>query len=98
MTESHIIRSVHIIVKGKVQGVFYRASAQKRAQELGVKGWVKNNPDGSVEALLESEASKIDELLIWCKKGPSHAIVESVTILSNQSISTYTKSNFEIRH
>ena len=46
MTESHIIRSVHIIVKGKVQGVFYGASAQKRAQELGVKGWVKNNPDG----------------------------------------------------
>ena len=50
MTESHIIRSVHIIVKGKVQGVFYRASAQKRAQELGVKGREKNNPNRSKEA------------------------------------------------
>jgi len=67
---------VHIFISGIVQGVFFRYETREKAQELGVTGWVKNLPDGRVEAVFEGERVKVDEVLKWAKKGPSGAIVD----------------------
>jgi acylphosphatase len=61
-----------------VQGVFFRDSAREKAEGLGLAGWVKNTPDGRVEALFEGPSEKVREMVDWCEHGPSHASVESV--------------------
>jgi len=68
----------HVYVSGQVQGVFFRDSAWQRAEQLGLAGWVKNLPDGRVEALFEGEPEKVREMIQWCESGPPHATVESV--------------------
>ena len=65
-------------IYGKVQGVFFRLSTQRTAQAAGVSGWVKNNPDGSVEAVFEGDQQAVDTVLEWCRTGPANADVESV--------------------
>lgn len=67
-----------IRIRGKVQGVFYRASTKTMADELGVKGWVKNEADGSVLIEAEGTKDKLLDLISWCKRGPLHAVVNSV--------------------
>ena len=71
---------VHIRIEGSVQGVFFRASAQDQARRLGVKGWVRNCPDGSVEVVAEGDRKNIDELIAWCRQGPRGAEVSDVRI------------------
>ncbi len=68
----------HLVIVGKVQGVFYRASCLEVAQELGLTGWVKNLLDGNVEVLAQGEKEKIEKLIEWCRKGPQGAKVSSV--------------------
>lgn len=58
---------VHVIIKGRVQGVFFRAETQKAAMRIGVKGWVRNKSDGTVEAVFEGSASKVNRALEWCR-------------------------------
>lgn len=70
--------AVRIIVIGKVQGVFYRKSAVEKAVSLSLYGWVKNNPDGSVEIEAEGCKTAIGQLINWCKTGPKNAIVDRV--------------------
>lgn len=70
----------HAIIHGRVQGVFFRASTRDEALRVGVAGWVRNLPDGSVEALFEGETLKVEEVLGWCHKGPSGARVSGVDI------------------
>ncbi|MBS1263293.1 MAG: Acylphosphatase [Methanonatronarchaeales archaeon] len=70
----------HVFVSGRVQGVFYRAGTRERARELGVSGWVRNLPDGRVEAVFEGEGSKVDEMLKWCRDGSAAARVETVEV------------------
>ena len=70
--------TVHLIVKGKVQGVFYRASAREKARELGLTGWIKNTPEGNVELTASGMAEEIREFTEWCRKGPENAIVTHV--------------------
>ncbi|MBL0184451.1 MAG: acylphosphatase [Candidatus Obscuribacter sp.] len=70
---------VHIKVKGRVQGVFYRQSTLQKAQQLGLSGFVRNCEDGSVEALVIGEPDKIADLLIFCRQGPPHARVDDLT-------------------
>ncbi|MDO8648983.1 MAG: acylphosphatase [Candidatus Peregrinibacteria bacterium] len=65
-------------ITGKVQGVFYRARTQEQALTLGLCGWVKNLPDGSVEIHAEGEEAALQELDQWCRKGPPSAEVKSV--------------------
>jgi len=72
--------AVHVFVSGMVQGVFYRSWAEDTAKELGLKGWVRNLPDGRVEALFEGEKSRVERMIELCKKGPPHAKVESVQV------------------
>lgn len=71
---------VHIFISGRVQGVFFRQFTQKKAQELGLVGWVKNLADGRVEAVIEGDKEKIDKLLTYLKQGPPLSKVENVKI------------------
>lgn len=73
-------RRVHLIVKGLVQGVCYRASAQDEARALGLSGWVRNLPNGDVEAVAQGDGGKVDEFITWCRRGPDEARVESVSV------------------
>ncbi len=70
--------TIHLLIKGKVQGVFYRATAKEVAEELGLTGWVKNTKDGDVEIVATGDKDQLDQFAIWCKKGPSKAIVNEV--------------------
>ncbi|MBI2211408.1 MAG: acylphosphatase [Deltaproteobacteria bacterium] len=71
---------VRLKIEGRVQGVFFRASTVEQANRLGLKGWVRNCPDGSVEAVAEGAREKIDDLVHWCRRGPPGARVENVLI------------------
>ena len=64
-------KQVHMVVHGQVQGVFFRASAQREARRLGLAGWVKNRGDGAVEILAEGEEDQVKDLLVchWCNAG-----------------------------
>ena len=69
-----------VVVSGDVQGVFFRDSARREARRLGVSGWVRNRPDGRVEAHLEGPADAVAELVLWCRSGPRHATVEDLEV------------------
>jgi acylphosphatase len=68
------------VVSGRVQGVFFRDSCQRMASGLGVRGWVRNRPDGTVEVVAEGERSAVDALLAWCREGPPRAHVVGVEV------------------
>lgn len=72
--------TVHLTIKGKVQGVFYRASAKAKAEALGITGWVKNTEEGNVEAMVTGKQDELDEFIAWCRKGPSKARVTNVDV------------------
>jgi acylphosphatase len=69
-----------LTVRGQVQGVGYRAACCSRANELGLGGWVRNEPDGSVEVEAEGQPQQLGELRLWCERGPSAAVVNRVTV------------------
>jgi len=87
---------VHIVVSGRVQGVFFRAETAEKARELGVTGWVKNLSEGRVEAVFEGERDKVRELVEWAKKGPSGAIVNHIDLAREEYKGEFT--NFEIKY
>jgi acylphosphatase len=66
---------VHLLIRGQVQGVFYRATTCERACRLGLTGWVRNLPDGRVEIVAEGEPKDLAGLVTWCAEGPPHARV-----------------------
>jgi acylphosphatase len=72
------LKQLQLVVRGRVQGTYFRASTQREAKRLGVSGWVKNRADGSVEILAEGEEDAIRELYGWAQKGPSAARVDRV--------------------
>jgi acylphosphatase len=74
------LKQVQVVVRGRVQGVYFRASAQREARRLGLTGWVKNRPDGNVEVLAEGEEEGLKDLIAWANKGPSAARVERVDV------------------
>lgn len=76
------MKTVDIIVTGKVQGVFYRQSTRKKARSLGIKGTVSNLPDGSVQILAIGDDDQIEYLIQWCKQGPPTAMVADVTVVA----------------
>lgn len=69
-----------VIVEGRVQGVYFRQHTQETAFRLGVKGWVRNCRDGSVEAVFEGEKEKVEQVIRWCHRGPSEARVIDVRV------------------
>jgi len=90
------IKAVHAFISGRVQGVFYRASAYDEAKRLGLKGWVKNLPDGRVELYAEGPAKTVDALIAWCWKGPPAARVDAIE--AEELEPTGVHSSFEIHY
>ena len=70
----------HIFVQGLVQGVFFRANTYKKAKDLGLFGWIRNLPDGRVEAIFEGEKDKVKEIIEWLKKGPMFAKIDDISV------------------
>jgi acylphosphatase len=70
--------TLRILIKGKVQGVFYRQTAKKIADKLDIKGWVKNNLAGEVEAVVTGNDPSLQAFIEWCKQGPERAEVSEV--------------------
>lgn len=77
MSEPTMARA-HVSIRGKVQGVFFRAETQRAAEERKVNGWVRNRPDGSVEAVFEGTEKAVLSMAEWCKSGSPQAVVEDV--------------------
>jgi acylphosphatase len=71
-------KRVQMVISGRVQGVYFRASAQREARQLGVTGYIRNRPDGSVEIIAEGEEDLIKGLSLWVQKGPTTARVDKV--------------------
>ena len=74
------LKQVQIRVRGRVQGVYFRASAQREARRLGLTGWIRNRPDQSVELVAEGEEAGIKDLVAWAHHGPSAARVDAVEV------------------
>lgn len=89
------MKALNITVQGRVQGVFFRASTRDKAHELGIKGWCKNQSDGSVFIRAEGEADALATFASWCHQGPMMARVIKVV---TEEIISEGFSAFEIRH
>lgn len=87
--------AAHVIITGKVQGVYFRAETRKAATARGVTGWVRNRPDGSVEAVFEGDEAKVDEMLTWCETGSPRAEVANVDVTWKEAEGF---ADFEVRH
>jgi len=84
-----------VIISGKVQGVYYRWATLQEATARGVTGWVRNNPDGTVEAVFEGEGSAVQDLINWCHRGPDAARVDRVEVVWDTYTGEY--KDFSIR-
>lgn len=89
------MKTISVRVTGKVQGVFYRRSTTEKATELGVRGWVKNEEDGSVSIVATGTDTQLDALLDWCHHGPERA---RVTAVEAKDIPTETFTGFVSKH
>ena len=89
-----MIEATHIIVHGRVQGVWFRAGTKERADELGLFGWVKNKSEGTVEIHAEGEKLQLEDFILWCRKGTPAA---NVTSLNLNPTSLQNLRSFEIR-
>ena len=69
---------VRVLIEGRVQGVFFRAATRDEARARGLTGWVRNRADGRVEAVFEGDRQVLDNMLVWCRKGPPYAYVDQV--------------------
>jgi acylphosphatase len=83
-----------VVVRGLVQGVFFRDSTRRLALDAGVTGWVGNEPDGSVRAVLEGPRVRVEELLSWMREGPRDAVVEDLQVTETEVTG---RSRFEVR-
>ena len=72
--------TLHVVVHGRVQGVFYRDSMKREAIKQSVAGWVRNRADGTVEAILHGEASAVNAVVLWARRGPELAQVEHMMV------------------
>ena len=83
-----------VTVAGRVQGVWYRQSCRRQAVALGVQGWVRNDGDGTVQAVLEGEAGPVDQLVAWMRIGPPHARVAKLDVRPETPLG---EQGFEVR-
>jgi acylphosphatase len=80
----------HVIVSGRVQGVFFRANTCKSARALGLTGWVRNLPDGRVETVFEGETNKAEAMLAWCRTGTPPARVDHIEFTEGTAEGCFT--------
>ena len=85
----------HVRLTGRVQGVFFRAWAQERARALGVTGWVRNCPDGRVEAHVEGDEQAVEQIIEKMRSGPPSAQVEDLRVWE---VEAFDYDDFEVRH
>ncbi|MGN8224254.1 acylphosphatase [Gracilimonas sp. BCB1] len=85
----------HIFISGRVQGVGFRHFTKTRARSLGVNGWVRNLPDGRVEAVFQGDEQLVDQLIEKCKKGPRSAYVQSIEVEEDTGEEAYT--SFDVK-
>lgn len=85
--------TLHLVIHGRVQGVWYRDSMRREAQRLNVTGWVRNRPDGTVEAMVQGGAGSVETLLRWARRGPQLAEVGRID--AEPGSGSY--SGFEVR-
>jgi acylphosphatase len=85
----------HLIISGRVQGVFFRAETRRTAQSLGVNGWVRNRPEGTVEAVFEGSDEAVKKAVEWCRTGPPMAKVDDVRVTWEENSSEFDR--FSIR-
>lgn len=90
------MKRVRVTVTGIVQGVFFRAKTRNEAIRYNVRGWVRNLPDGRVEAVFEGKPDDVDRIVDWCRLGPSHATVEHVEATEEPYTGTF--HDFSIRY
>ena len=90
------MKCIHVYIKGRVQGVFFRAETQRVAQGFNITGWVRNMADGRVEAVFEGDDVDIDKMLAWCHSGPRTARVEEVVV--NEEPCTGIFHDFSIKY
>ena len=88
--------SAHVFFSGRVQGVFFRATCVEHSRELGLIGWVRNLPDGRVEAMFEGERDIIEEAINTCRKGPPMAHVDDIEVTWGKATGEF--SSFSTRH
>ncbi len=88
--------TVYVFISGKVQGVWFRANAKNKADQLGVTGWVKNTQTGTVEACFEGDEQQVQEMIEWCHRGPPRAEVENVEVKNQDSTTRF--DDFSIRY
>ncbi len=88
-------RRLHLLISGRVQGVFFRATTQKTATQLEVRGFVRNLADGRVEVVAEGEQQALQKLSDWCRLGPRGAIVEHISVSASESLDEF--DSFEVR-
>ncbi len=79
--------TMHLLIKGDVQGVFYRATAKKIADKLNLTGWIKNTKEGDVEAMITGKENQLEEFIEWCRNGPEKAGVEDVIVTQEKETS-----------
>jgi acylphosphatase len=84
----------HVFVSGHVQGVSFRDATRSQAEQLGLSGWVRNTQDGQVEAVFEGDPDTVQQMVEWCKSGPSSADVEELSVDNEQPENL---SSFEVR-
>ncbi len=89
------LRRVHLRIIGLVQGVSYRAATRDEAARLGVQGWVRNLPNGDVEAVVEAASDVIERFVSWCQRGPEEARVKSVEVTDAAADAPFF--SFEVR-
>jgi acylphosphatase len=80
------VTRVRVRVRGRVQGVFFRAEAHARAESLGVAGWIRNAADGSVEAVFEGDDEQVESMVEWCRRGPSGARVDEIEVVGEEPV------------
>ncbi|NDK31326.1 acylphosphatase [Nesterenkonia haasae] len=97
--EHHFSAGTSVTVTGTVQGVNYRNSAKRQADELGLVGWVRNTPDEAVELLIGGDGPAVDSFISWCAKGPRRAEVTSVDTreATDEELQTLPRAGFEVR-
>jgi len=90
---SDAMKTLHLVMYGRVQGVWYRDSMRREAESLGVSGWVRNRSDGTVEAMVQGEVGAVDALVRWAQRGPQLAQVERVEVEPGSG----SYADFEVR-
>ncbi|MFL6736788.1 MAG: acylphosphatase [Sphingomonas sp.] len=85
----------HLSIRGRVQGVFFRAWSREQAEELGVSGWIRNRPDGHVEAHVEGDRAAVEQIIERLRKGPPAAEVDD---LRTWDADVFDFTGFEVRH